>query len=103
MKKTNHLKSRRVLNLALFFIVLTLSLPAFCFAAVDPVATINNAKTLLVSIVSSIGMIVAIYGIYQLGMAWQREDASGRSHGINGLIAGIIIAGTPWLLNYLLS
>lgn len=95
-------KNKRVALLSAFFIALML-IPTVALAEVDPISTINNAKTLLLTIVSAIGVMVLVYGILTLGMAWNREDTAGKTQGINGIVAGVIVAAAPWIVNYLLG
>lgn len=78
---------------------LLLALSSTCaFAATDPVAGINNLKTLIASIVSAVGAIILLWSIVQLGIAVKKHDPAATSESLLGVAAGLIIACAPWVV-----
>jgi len=95
------LKARRITILVAMMILSTLS---FALAAeVDPLAAINRLTTLITTIVSSIGVIVILYGALQWGLAHRQQNSAEESAAVNTVIGGVIIAAAPWLVKYLLG
>ena len=59
-----------------------LAVPAFAEGgASGPLDTINNLSDLVFQCVRAVGVIVAGYGIVQIGLAVQSHDSSQRAHG----------------------
>ncbi len=71
---------------------------AYAFAATDPVAGINNLKTLIASIVSAVGAIILLWSIVQLGIGIKKHDPAATSESLMGVAAGLIIACAPWVV-----
>lgn len=70
----------------------------------DPaVKAINNLTGVICTIVSAIGVIIAVWGVVQLGMSFSSHDASARNQSFLTIAGGIIVAVAPQLLKSILS
>ena len=69
----------------------------------DPVAGINNLSTLIVSVISAVGGIILLWSVVQLGIAIKKHDPAATSESVLGLVAGLIIACAPWVVNYIMA
>lgn len=65
------------------------------FAASDPVAVISNLENFIASLVKTIGVIILIFGIVQVGMSLKSHDPSQRANGIMTVAGGVVIAFAP--------
>lgn len=57
------------------------------------VTGINNLKTLVVSIVAAIGVIVLIWGVFEWAIAWQQHDSAQITQALKKVVAGLIMIG----------
>lgn len=80
-----------------------LAATGLAFADTDPVAGINNLKTLIASIISAVGGIVLLWSAVQLGIAVKKHDPAATSEAFLGVAAGLIIACAPWVVNYIIG
>jgi len=62
------------------------------FAADDPLAVVNNMSDFIFSAIRAVGVIVLGWGIVQVGMSTQSQDAGQRTHGFMAFFGGLIIA-----------
>ncbi|MDO4318679.1 MAG: glutamyl-tRNA amidotransferase [Lachnospiraceae bacterium] len=69
----------------------------------DLLGAINKLKTLIFSAITIIGLIVTAFGGLQFGLSFPSHDASQRSNGLMFIVGGLIVAGAPWLVNYLVG
>lgn len=83
--------------------IFVLSGTCFSYADTDPVAGINNLKTLIASIVSAVGGIILLWSAVQLGIAVKKHDPAATSEAFLGVAAGLIIACAPWVVNYIIG
>ena len=84
-------------------IVLTLTAGAgICFAAGDPISTVNNLSTFIFSLIRAIGLILLGLGIMQVGLSMKSHDPSARANGFLTLAGGIIITFTKEILNMII-
>ena len=98
MKKL--LKTRRIAILATIF---TLSAATTALAATDPVSAINNLFTLISTIITAIGAIVILYGVFQLGTAHNQNDAGAKNAALSSIVGGAIMAFAPWVVTYIIG
>jgi len=74
------------------------------FGATDePLQVINNLKDFMFQIISSIGVILLLWGIVQVGMAIKSHDPSQRANGFMTLAGGIIIAFAKQILELIMG
>ena len=60
---------------------------------------INNMSNIIFGIIRAIGIILAGWGLVQVGMSFQSHDPSQRSNGFLTLAGGIVITFTREILN----
>jgi hypothetical protein len=73
-------------------------------AAADPVTgKLSNLTSMILNIVSGIGMVVLVWGIVSFGMAIKSHDASQRSQGIITMAGGLVIALAPQIATWVLA
>lgn len=78
-------------------------IPTPIYAASDPTAGVQKLTTLIVSIVSAVGLAILVWSAVNLGLAVKRRDPAATTEGILGVVGGLIIASAPFVANYLLS
>lgn len=69
------------------------------FGADEPLAVINNFSNLMFSIIRAVGMILAGWGVVQIGTSLKSHDATQRASGIWCLVGGILIMLAKEVLN----
>lgn len=74
-----------------------MTVPAF--ADGDPLGVINNLSDFVFGLIRAIGIILAGWGIVQVGISIQSHDPSQRSNGFLTLAGGIIIMFAKEILN----
>lgn len=68
---------------------MAMAVPAF--ATGDPLGVINNLSDFIFGLIRAVGIILAGWGIVQVGISIQSHDPSQRSNGFLTLAGGIII------------
>ena len=106
-RKKNELKTdeirRRSIITGYVAMVLTCTVgAATCFAAGDPISTVNNLSTFIFSLIRAIGLILLGLGIMQVGLSMKSHDPSARANGFLTLAGGIIITFTKEILNMII-
>lgn len=81
--------------LTTFFVIHTVTFAA----SIDPVVGINNLKSVFISIVEAIGIIVLIIGVLFLGSSFASHDPTQRITGLTVMAAGVIIAGASFIVD----
>ena len=74
-----------------------------CYAAGDPIQTVNNLSNFIFSLIRAIGMILLGLGIMQVGLSLKSHDPSQRANGFLTLAGGIIITFTKEILNMIVG
>ena len=69
------------------------------FAADDPVKIVDNLSTFIFGLVKSIGYIILVFGIVQVGLSLKSHDPSQRASGFLTLAGGIVIAFAKEILD----
>ena len=62
-----------------------------CYAAGDPITTVNNLSNFIFSLIRAIGLILLGFGIVQIGLSLKSHDPSQRANGFLTLAGGVII------------
>ena len=79
-----------------------LAVPAFAEGgASGPLDTINNLSDLVFQCVRAVGVIVAGYGIVQIGLAVQSHDSSQRANGFLAFFGGLLIMFAKEILDFI--
>jgi len=73
------------------------------FADGDPLTVINNLSTFIFGLIRAVGIILAGWGIVQVGISIQSHDPSQRSNGFLTLAGGIIIIFAKEILNLIMG
>ena len=83
-------------------IIALLAVPAFAEGgASGPLDTINNLSDLVFQCVRAVGVIVAGYGIVQIGLAVQSHDSSQRANGFLAFFGGLLIMFAKEILDFI--
>ena len=83
-------------------LVCLLAVPAFAEGgASGPLDTINNLSDLVFQCVRAVGVIVAGYGIVQIGLAVQSHDSSQRANGFLAFFGGLLIMFAKEILDFI--
>jgi len=103
----NNLKLKRILEIGTKVIIIAFVLLVgnnTVFGATnEPLQVINNLKDFMFQIISSIGVILLLWGIVQVGMAIKSHDPSQRANGFMTLAGGIIIAFAKQILELIMG
>lgn len=86
-----------------FMLLAAILMPTPIYAASDPTAGVQKLTTLIVSIVSAVGLAILVWSAVNLGLAVKRRDPAATTEGILGIVGGLIIASAPFVANYLLN
>lgn len=71
-------------------------------AGVDSVTQpLANLKTLVISIIGAVGVIILAKNIMEFAQAYQQQDSSSMNSAIKGIVAGLIMAGISSVLSFL--
>lgn len=66
-----------------------------------PVKALKNLASLLMAIVSVIGIIIIVKNVMELGPAIQQQDSGTVNNAIKGIVGGAIMAGIGVILAFL--
>lgn len=94
------LKNIRKLSLAALTVVMALSMQVSVSAAgTTPISTpLNTLLTIVTDLVTGIGSIITLYGIFEFGNAQQTQDGAAKSFAIQRISGGLIMVIAPQLL-----
>lgn len=103
----NNLKLRKILEIGTKVVIIAFVLLVgnnTVFGATnEPLQVINNLKDFMFQIISSIGVILLLWGIVQVGMAIKSHDPSQRANGFMTLAGGVIIAFAKQILELIMG
>lgn len=103
----NNLKIRKILEIGTKVVIIAFVLLVgnnTVFGATnEPLQVINNLKDFMFQIISSIGVILLLWGIVQVGMAIKSHDPSQRANGFMTLAGGVIIAFAKQILELIMG
>lgn len=72
------------------------------YASVDGVtAPLANLKTLVLSIIAAVGVIILAKNVMEFAQAYQQQDSSTMNSAIKGIVAGLIMAAISSVLVFL--
>ena len=74
-----------------------------CYAAGDPISTVNNLSNFIFSLIRAIGLILLGLGIMQVGLSLKSHDPSQRANVRLTVAGGIIIVFTKEILNMIVG
>lgn len=79
-------------------------LPSTVFASGDTstiTQPLTNLKTLVISIIAAVGVIIIAKNVMEFAQAYQQQDSSTMNSAIKGIVAGVIMAGISTVLTFL--
>lgn len=97
-KMIENKKMRLVLGTYTIYSIMCIFIPKV-YAEEDPIRIINNLSDLIFQIITAIGGIVLGLGVFQFGMSWKSHDPSQRTNGLLGILAGIIMVSSKYIMN----
>lgn len=62
---------------------------------------LSNLKTLVISIIGAVGVIILAKNVMEFAQAYQQQDSSSMNSAIKGIVAGLIMAGISSVLTFL--
>lgn len=71
------------------------------YAAESVTAPLNNLKTLVLSIIAAVGVIILAKNTMEFAQAYQQQDSSTMNSAIKGIVAGLIMAAISSVLAFL--
>lgn len=102
MKNKVNKTMERVKKVAGFIMALTLYMQmatVMCFASEsDIVSPITKLKSLFTAIITAVGGIILLKGIYEAASAYNQGDNSGIAQALKGVAAGLMMAGAGTML-----
>ena len=76
--------------------------PVMASAGVDSVTQpLSNLKTLVISIIGAVGVIILAKNVMEFAQAYQQQDSSSMNSAIKGIVAGLIMAAISSVLAFL--
>lgn len=75
--------------------------PVPVYAASSVTAPLDNLKTLIVSIIGAIGVIILAKNVMEFAQSYQQQDSSSMHSAIKGIVAGVIMASISSVLTFL--
>ena len=100
--KTDEIRRRRIITGYVAMVIISTVGATTCFAAGDPISTVNNLSTFIFSLIRAIGLILLGLGIMQVGLSMKSHDPSARANGFLTLAGGIIITFTKEILSMII-
>ena len=76
--------------------------PVMASSGVDSVMQpLTNLKTLVISIIGAVGVIILAKNVMEFAQAYQQQDSSSMNSAIKGIVAGLIMAAISSVLAFL--
>ena len=88
----------RVVGYAIF---LTVMIPVTVNASSEVTAPLTNLKTLIISIIGAIGVIILAKNVMEFAQSYQQQDSSSMHSAIKGIVAGLIMAAISSVITFL--
>lgn len=85
--------------------ITTMTMPMSVLAASEGTSTVTqpleNLKTLVLSVIGAVGVIILAKNVMEFAQAYQQQDSSTMNSALKGIVAGAIMAGISAVLNFL--
>ena len=77
--------------------------PVTVFAAGAGAITqpLDNLKTLVISVIGAVGIIILAKNVMEFAQAYQQQDSSTMNSALKGIVAGVMMAGISTVLTFL--
>ena len=98
-----YMKGKAAYACGAVYMVLT-ALPLHVAAATGTQAItqpLDNLKTLVLSIIGAIGVIILAKNVMEFAQAYQGQDSATMNSALKGIVAGIMMAGISTVLTFL--
>lgn len=102
-KKFNNIKTRvrkmvPVLSGAFFMAVVYVNSVMAATDTSSVTKPLDNLKTLVISIIGAIGVIILAKNVMEFAQAYQQQDSSTMNSALKGIVAGVMMAGISSVL-----
>ena len=64
-------------------------------------APLDNLKTLIISVIGAVGVIILAKNVMEFAQAYQQQDSSTMNSALKGIVAGVMMAGISTVLTFL--
>lgn len=71
------------------------------YASESVTAPLTNLKTLVISIIGAVGIIILAKNVMEFAQSYQQQDSSSMHSAIKGIVAGIIMASISTVISFL--
>ncbi len=78
-----------------------LSMPVHASGVSEVLNPINNLKTLVLSIIGAVGVIILAKNVMEFAQAYQQQDSSTMNSALKGIVAGLIMAAISAVMTFL--
>lgn len=94
---------RNVLSIMLgaSVIITTVSTEVLAASTSDITKPLDNLKTLIISVIGAIGVIILAKNVMEFAQAYQQQDSSSMNSALKGIVAGVMMAGISTVLSFL--
>lgn len=99
--KRNVSVKERVAKMAVYVTLATVMIPSVVYASSEVTAPLTNLKTLVVSIIGAVGVIILAKNVMEFAQSYQQQDSSSMHSAIKGIVAGLIMAGISSVITFL--
>lgn len=62
---------------------------------------LENLKTLVISVIGAVGVIILAKNVMEFAQAYQQQDSSTMNSALKGIVAGVMMAGISTVLSFL--
>lgn len=62
---------------------------------------LDNLKTLVISVIGAVGVIILAKNVMEFAQAYQQQDSSTMNSALKGIVAGVMMAGISTVLSFL--
>ena len=62
---------------------------------------LDNLKTLVISVIGAVGVIILAKNVMEFAQAYQQQDSSTMNSALKGIVAGVMMAGISAVLSFL--
>lgn len=62
---------------------------------------LENLKTLVISVIGAVGVIILAKNVMEFAQAYQQQDSSTMNSALKGIVAGVMMAGISSVLSFL--
>jgi len=88
-------------NIVVYAVLAAAMIPTNVYAASEVTAPLTNLKTLIVSIIGAVGVIILAKNVMEFAQSYQQQDSSSMHSAIKGIVAGLIMAAISSVITFL--